>query len=315
MIILLPEITSPHFFPLAKTGCSTDIFMTDEQLIDSQENEDHNSTELNISGISHLSDPSDIHDDHSENDFPLRSEPDNDRAFFEAHTLTPPTKKQQTLNSDASFEESNSKDRADSLSLEQEPSQSFHFSQWKKDQVAKCKEIQDRDFTEYSFYNHAGSITSAGRECCHKVDYSNVGETSSETPPFEFTQWAKQQIDACSKIQKETYSPEDTPQTSFNSSEQSDSLKFSSRNLTSQAYSEFDFSEWAKNQIKLCRNLQQTGDTGGIAWVDENWDEWIYTAGKMPCTSQLHSEESQFKFSQWMKKQMQKCRNIQENSE
>ena len=142
--------------------------MTGEQLIDSQGNEDHNSRELNISGISNLSDPSDILDDHGENDFPLRSEPDNNRAFFEAHTLTPPTKKQQTLNSDASFEESNSKDRADSLSLEQEPSQSFHFSQWKKDQMAKCKEIQDRDFTEYSFYNHAGSITSAGRECCHK---------------------------------------------------------------------------------------------------------------------------------------------------
>ena len=286
-----------------------------------------NTTDLNISGISHLNDSIDCSDGLDENDLLQVSEPDKDRDLQDTYTLTPPTKKQRTSKSGSSLTGSRKTERVNpALSPENELSQSFHFSQWRKDQIEKCKEIQDGDFTECSSCADMGSSTSAEEESGLELNHNSAGGEFSETPPFQFTQWAKQQVEVCRKIQKEADSPEMTLRQSLNSGEQTNKLKFGSRHTINlqmlndhpQADSECDFSEWARNQIKLCRNLQQTedpADTASIDWEGEKWDEWICTTGKTACTSQLHSAESEFQFSQWVKSQVRKCRNIQENGD
>ena len=113
-----------------------------------------------------------------------------------------------------------------------------------------------------------------------------MGGEFSETPPFQFTQWAKQQVQVCCKIEKETDIADIVLQQPLKSAEQINKLKVASRErnsapkFTDHSDSQFDFTEWAKNQVQLCRNFSDTKDTGSIDWESEKWGEWIYKAKK-----------------------------------
>lgn len=250
----------------------------------------------------------------------LELEPDKRRDSMDTHTLTPPNKKLRPSKSGSSLTESRRTVRNEFLSAEDEPSQSFHFSQWKKDQIAKCKQIQDEHFIEGSPCADVNSLTNVEEELGLASGHSNVGVEFSETPPFQFTQWAKQQVEVCRRIQKETDSPGMVLHQSRNSGEQNNKPKLEPRGrnntaiLNNHSDSHFDFSEWAENQAKLCRRNQETEDTSTVNWENENWDEWIYKTGRTGPMSLL-SDESEFQFTEWVKSQVRKCRIISEDSE
>lgn len=268
-----------------------------------------------------MSDSFDNSDEFIENNLHQEAELENNRDSLSIPILNPPNKKARTSRSGGPTSTiltgSERTERNKLLTEENEPSQSFHFSQWRRDQIATCKKIQDENSNEGSPCADASSLISVDEESDLTLDQGSVGVEFSETPPFQFTQWANQQVEVCRRIQKET---DMVLHQSRNSGEQSIKLKLGSRErnsaqkLTDHTDPQFDFSESAKNQVQLCQNFTETEDTGSANWESGKWGEWVYKTGKTASTPPL-SCESEFQFSEWVKGQVQQCRVIQEDSE
>ncbi|KAL9964632.1 hypothetical protein ACROYT_G028299 [Oculina patagonica] len=195
------------------SGYSTEGMQSNEHLICSQEKEISDNTDFNISGVSHLSDSFDNCDEFIENNLHQEAELENNRDSLSSPILTPPSKKARTSGSGRPTKLTGSEitERNKLHTEEHEPSQSFHFSQWRRDQIAKCKKIQDENSIEDSACADASSLMSVEEESDLALDQSSVGVEFSETPPFRFTQWANQQVEVCRRIQKETDIPDVVP--------------------------------------------------------------------------------------------------------
>ena len=344
-------------------------------------------TDLNISGISHLSDSFEDFDEQIE----TNSEgfvPDKTCESQTTHTLSPPHKKFRTSENGERWTQSNPKEQ----SIESEASQPFHFSQWKKDQIAKCKEIQDEisiedssftescgDFSQRKIYQIAkckgiqnerffeynpcsdgssGDFTQWKREQIAKckqiedgnsfqvspcidvrglnrsveqpdstLDHRNTETEFSETPPFQFTQWANQQMEICREIQNggtdNIYS-----KAIYQCLLQKDRLKLCSREGCSEEMLKGDsepkghFPDCAeiceKTSTYLHKGIkEETPSSASEVWESETWDDWTQNKRQSAAfnTQSLHSDESEFHFSDWVKSQMRKCRVIQEQTE
>ena len=110
----------------------------------------------------------------------------------ESNSFCPPYKRPRICEQEVNCRESNQS------FTESELSESFHFTQWKNNEIAKCKEIQQK----YSLKGHASTKSNnTFKEYTFKLDSNSEDTEFSETPPFQFTQWAKQQVDICHKIQ------------------------------------------------------------------------------------------------------------------
>ena len=253
----------------------------------------NDSTDLNISGISFLDDSYQGCQEFIENDLQQESEIDKNRDSLTTSTLSPPNKKLRTSESASILtgDERRERNKLRTI-LENDPSQSFHFSQWKRDQIAKCKEIEGGNLTEDSPCVDASCLIGDEEESDLALNEGTVGGEFSETPPFQFTQWAKQQVQVCRKIEKETDIADIVLQRSLKSVEQNNRHKATSRErkrepeFTYHSDSPFDFTEWAENQVQLCRNFSDTTHTGSIDWESEKWGEWMYklTENTDPCS-------------------------------
>ena len=242
----------------------------------SQGKEINDNTDLNISGISFL-DNSHLQgcEEFIENDVQQGTEIDKNRDSLGTCTLSPPNKKLRTSESGSCLTEDERKERNKLHAiLENDPSQSFHFSQWKRDQIAKCKEIEGGNLIDDSPCEclDASCLISDEEGSDLALNEGTVGGEFSETPPFQFTQWAKQQVQVCCKIEKETVAADIVLQQSLKSAEQNNKLKVASSErktapkFTDHSDSLFDFTEWAENQVQLCGNYSDTKDTGSIDW-------------------------------------------------
>ena len=242
----------------------------------SQGKEINDNTDLNISGISFL-DNSRLQgcEEFIENDVQQGTETDKNRDSLGTCTLSPPNKKLRTSEGGSCLTEDERKERNKLHAiLENDPSQSFHFSQWKRDQIAKCKEIEGGNLIDDSPCEclDASCLISDEEDSDLTLNEGTVGGEFSETPPFQFTQWAKQQVQVCRKIEKETVTADIVLQQSLKSAEQNNKLKVASRErksapkFTEHPDSQFDFTEWAENQVQLCRNYSDTKDTGSVDW-------------------------------------------------
>lgn len=268
--------------------------MQSNEHIYSQGKEIHDNTDLNISGISCLDDSYQGCEEFIENNLQQESGTDKNRDSLSTRTLTPPNKKLRTSESGPSLtgDERTERNKLHTI-LESDPSQSFHFSQWKRDQIAKCKEIEGGNLIEDSSCADASCLTGDEEESDLSLSEGKVGGEFSETPPFQFTQWANQQAEVCRRIEKET---DIVLQQSLKSVKQNNKLKMTSREknsaqkLTDHSDSQFDFTEWADNQVQLCRNFSDTKDAGSIDWESEKWGEWIYKTKKTDPSSLLSNE-------------------------
>ena len=255
----------------------------------SQGKEINDSADLNISGISFLDDSYQGCEEFFENDLQQESETDKNRDSLSTGTLSPPNKKLRTSESGSILTGDEWKERNKLHTiLENDPSQSFHFSQWKRDQIENCKEIEGGNLIEDSptCSVDASCLPGDEEESDLALNEGTVEEEFSETPPFQFTQWAKQQVQMCCKIEKETDIADIVLQRSLKSVEQNNRLKVTSRKrnstpkFTDHSDSQFDFTEWAENQAQLCRNFSDTKDTESIDWESEKWGEWMYKTEK-----------------------------------
>ena len=265
----------------------------------SQGKEISDSADLNISGISCLDDSYRCCKEFSENDLQQESETNKNRDSLNSCTLSPPSKKLCTSQSGPSLTGDESKERNNVHTvLESDPSQSFHFSQWKRDQIAKCKEVEDGSLMEDGTFADASCLIVDKEESDLTLNEGNLAGEFSETPPFQFTQWANQQVKMCHKIEKETDVADIVLQRSLKSVEQSGRLKVTSRKrntsgatkFTDQSHSEFDFTEWAENQVQLCRTFSDTQDTGSTDWESGKWGEWMCKTEKTSSCSLLSDE-------------------------
>lgn len=263
----------------------------------SQGKEINDSADLNISGISFLDDSYQGCEEFIENDLQQESETNKNRDPLTTCTLSPPIKKLCTSESGSILTGNERKERNKLHTiLENDPSQSFHFSQWKKDQIAKCKEIEGGNLIEDSPCVDVSCLTGDEEESDLALNEGTVVGGFSETPPFQFTQWAKQQVQVCRKIEKETDLGDIVLQRSLKSAEQNNRLKVASRErnsapkFTEHSNSQFDFTEWAEDQVQLCRNFSDNKDTGSIDWESEKWGEWMYKTEKSDPCSPLSDE-------------------------
>ena len=255
----------------------------------SQGKEINDNTDINISGISCLDDSYQGCEEFIENDLQQESETDKNRYSLSICSLSPPNKKVRTSESGPCLAGDERKERNKlHTTLENDPSQSFHFSQWKRDQIAKCKETEGGNLIEDSPCEclDASCLIGDDEESDLALKEGTVGGEFSETPPFQFTQWAKQQVQVCRKIEKETDIADIVLQQPLKSAEQINKLKVASKErnsapkFTDHSDSQFDFTEWAENQVQLCRNFSDTKDTGSIDWESEKWGEWMYKTKK-----------------------------------
>lgn len=243
----------------------------------------------------------------------------NNRDFLDSPTLSPPNKKVRTSESRPDLMEGKRTERKKFLTAENEPSQPFHFTQWKRDQIAKCKKIQGEKFIEDSPCSVASSFMTVEEESDLALDQGSVGV--AETPLFQFTQWANQQVEECRRIQKETNISDLELHQLLNSKEQGIKLKLGlkerekAQSLTNHSDSEFDFSESATNQLPICHNFAETENSA--EWESEKWGEWVYKTGKNASTphNPQFSGDSEFQFSEWVKSQLRQCRVTQEDNQ
>lgn len=265
----------------------------------SQEKEISDSTDLNISGISCLDDSYHCCKEFSENDLQPESETNKNRDSLRTCTLSPPSKKLCTSQSGPSLTGEESKEINNvHTALESDPSQSFQYSQWKRDQISKCREVEGRSLIEDGTFADANCLIVDKEESDLTINESNLAGEFSETPPFQFTQWVNQQVKMCHKIEKETDVADIVLQRSLKSVEQSGRLKVTSRErytssapkFTDQSHSEFDFTEWAEYQMQLCRKFSDTQDTGSTDWESGEWGEWMCKTEKTDSCS-LFSDE------------------------
>lgn len=276
-------------------GYSTEDMPSNEHTyMYSQGKEIRDSADLNISGISCLDDSYQCCKEFSENDLQQESETNKNSNSLRTCTLSPPSKKLRTSQSGPSLTGDESKERNNVHTvLESDPSQSFHFSQWKRDQIAKCKEVEGGSLIEDSTFADASCLIVDEEE-----SESNLAGEFSETPPFQFTQWVNQQVKMCHKIEKETDVADIVLQRSLKSLEQSGRLKVTSKKrntssapkFTDQSHSEFDFTEWAENQVQLCRKFSDTQDTGSTDWESGKWGQWMCKTEKTDSCSLLSDE-------------------------
>lgn len=279
--------------------------------------ESKDQTDCNISGISNLSDSFEDADELFETSSPEESVPDVKSESMKACTVSPPWKKFRTLSSGESLTQGSVTERSQSSSIESEPSQSFHFTQWRKDQIAKCKAIHDE--TSFEDSPCTDGVTSSGIEPDLTFNHRNEVTEFSETPPFQFTQWANKQVEICRKIQKQA---NDIPSKERHETYSQDrELKLGSREGSADSESQSFYSGWSKIPVSTSRNLrdeiqEETGSSASEVWESETWDYW--TGNKRdtaPFTQSLQSDETEFQFSDWVKSQMRKCRVIREESE
>lgn len=159
-----------------------------------QEKEGADQSDCNISGISLLNDSSEesdvLTDGNMQNEFE-----DGYSELQDSHTFYPPRKRIRISEQGQKRTENNQ-----SLSMESELSESFLFTQWRKYQIAKCREIQRKcTFGENPGTDQSCQNSYEGNSC--EVDCKGEETEFSETPSFQFTQWAKQQVEICHKIQ------------------------------------------------------------------------------------------------------------------
>ncbi|XP_029184308.2 uncharacterized protein LOC114952513 [Acropora millepora] len=177
--------------------------------------ESNDQSKFNISGISFLSDSSEELDVLIKDDFKSDCAVDGHDEIQEGNSFCPPHKRPRICEQEGNWRES------DQSFTESELSESFHFTQWRNNEIAKCKEIQHK----YSFKGDASSNQSKNtfEKYTFKVDSTSEETEYSETPPFQFTQWAKQQVDICQKIQSSKHLS-NTPGKEVNDSSESDLL-------------------------------------------------------------------------------------------
>ena len=154
-----------------------------------QEEKSHQD-DLNVSGVSYLSDLSQENDQDSE--ISLRE----DSLPFDNGNL-PPNKKMRTTETTAVLAESECKTPL--AMVEDVESQTFCFTQWTRKQVLRCKQIQE----ENSLEDSSVDLNSLPRcqdnfDLCYDQEETEV--EFSQTPPFEFTQWVEKQVQICQKI-------------------------------------------------------------------------------------------------------------------
>lgn len=269
---------------LTLIGYSTEDMQSNEHIhMYSQGEEINDNTDFNISGISCLDDSYQSCEEFIENDLQQESETDKNRDSLSTCSLSPPNKKLRTLESAPCLTGDMRKERNKfHTTLENDSSSSFHFSQWKRDQIAKCKEIEGGNLIEDSPCEclDAKSLTGDEEESDLALKESSVEGEFSETPPFQFTQWAKQQVQVCRKIEKETDVADIVLQQSLKSAEQNNKPGNSAPKFTDYSDSQFDFTEWAENQVPLCRNFSDSKYTGSIDWESKKWGEWMYKTKK-----------------------------------
>ena len=261
----------------------------------SQGREINDCTDLNISGISCLDDSYQGCQEFIENDSQQESE--TDKCSDSLSTLSPPNKKLRSSDGGPSLtgDERKKRNKLHTI-LEKDPSQSFHFSQWKRDQIAKCKEVEGGNLIEDSTFADASCLTGDEEESDHTLNEGNVAGEFSETPPFQFTQWAKRQVQVCRKIEKETDIADIVLQQSLKSVEPNNRLKVTSREnicvpkFTDHSDSQFDFTEWAENQVQFCKKFSDTRDAGSTDWESEKWGEWMYKTEETDSCSRLSNE-------------------------
>ena len=368
-----------------------------------QEKEGDCSNDLNVSGISQLDESFEDFGECFESNSAIQGGLFEDSDFVIASS-GPPRKKCRTLESVDNLSLCILKEETQSLPVESEMSQSFDFSQWKKYQIAKCKEIQDEICDETT-----GSRSSAARSCdfsqwkqdqtakCKEVQdescYDHIDSPFTASSSWDFSQWKKDQIAKCREIQNEK-----SPECSLCTNASFDDLCHGKRdakakykethdvNFTEDSpckeseFSEtptFQFTQWANQQVQICREIQEqegdplfkklhqpyvqkkrlssmvgcfdqvseeSGRQGQFSdWTlnrertskddacdeiqecgrsndsydreNEGWDKW--TASKRETdsvTGSSYSDGSEFQFSDWVKSQLRKCRAIQEEN-
>lgn len=298
-------------------GYSTEI--ENEQEICRQEKEGTDQADCDISGTSNLSDSFEDFNGLAENNSPIKSVPDINSESLNASTLSPPHKKFRTSKCRESVTESSTIGMSQSSSLESDLSESFHFSQWRKDQIAKCKEIQEVCSSGDSSCTGRSGMTSdfgSGVTMDHRREETEL----SETPPFQFTQWAKQQVEICHKIQKQGHDKScvalchcHSQDSEFKSGSREGSLE---ERPTDEYESQSLYSDWGKIHVKTPRKRQEeiqeeTDNSASEFWEIEAWDGWK-NKGTSPVSQSLLGDESEFQFSEWVKSQIRKCKVIQE---
>ena len=170
---------------------------------------------LNVSGISEL--------DESFEDFweCLETNSAKQGGLFEDSDFVigssgPPRKKCRTLKSGDNLPLCILKEEIQSLPVEREMSQSFDFSQWKKYQIAKCKEIRDESFDEYTgspftaascswdFSQWKKDQIAKCKEIQDEICDENTVSRSSAARNCDFSQWKQDQIAKCKEVQDES---------------------------------------------------------------------------------------------------------------
>ena len=269
----------------------------------SQDKQNTDQADCDISGISLLSDSFETFDDLIEADSPEECLTDPNSEVPSNCNLSPPHKKLRTSKSGEHLSQ-----RSLSSSIESQLSDSFYFTQWRKAQIAKCKEIQDEYCLKESHCTDANVVREPGLT----LDHRN-GETElSETPPFQYTQWAKQQVEICRKIQRQAN--ENACAELYHSPE----LKLQSREgsleekINDNSESQFSLSsKWDKFCIKTSNFHSEIHEETGSSESDI-WDSWIESENTV--TQSIDSPESEFHFSDWVKSQIHKCQVIQQES-
>ena len=280
----------------------------------SQNKDSTDQTDCDISGISLLGDSFEEFDDPIEADSPegCVTHP-NSRVPSNYCTYSPPHKKLRTSKSGENLSESTATERISlSSNIDSELSDSFHFTQWRKAQIAKCKEIQD----ECCFGESSCTDANVVREPGLTLEHSNEETELSETPPFQFTQWAKQQVDICRKIQGQA---NDMRFTELYHSPELKSLQSREGSLEEKIKDDSESqlslsSRWDKFCIKTTSNIhseiheEPRSSESDIILCDG----WIENENFI--TQSIDSPESEFQFSDWVKRQIHKCQVIQQES-
>ena len=211
----------------------------------------------------------------------------------------------------------------------------WDFSQWKKDQIAKCREIQNEQSVECSLctnascddFSHGKRDAKSKYKETHDVNFTEGSPCKesefSETPTFQFTQWANQQVQICREIQEQEGDPlfERLHQPYVQKKKLSSLVGCFDQMSEEESGQQGQFSDWILNRERTskddaCDEIQEYGRSNdSYEWENEGWDKW--TASKRETesvTGSSYRDGSEFQFSDWVKSQLRKCRAIQEEN-
>ena len=240
----------------------------------------------------------------------------------------PPRKKCRTLKSGDNLPLCILKEEVQSLPVESEMSQSFDFSQWKTDQIAKCKDIQDKICDE-----NTGSYSRAAKSCdfsqwkqdeiakCKEVQdescYDHTDSPFTASSSWDFSQWKKDQIAKCREIQNEQ-----SAECSLCTNASFDDLSHGKRDAKAK-YKEthdvnftedspckesefsktptFQFTQWANQQVQICREIQEQEGDPLFKKLHQPYVQKKRLSSMVGCFDQVSEEESghQGQFSDW----------------